>query len=234
MEPTTHARFEVASESHHSGNGVGLSTHNQWNALMFPAREFSAATSLFFQGSPVREVFCVERGLIKLTRLDKDGRELIVGLRAKGSFLGAASLIIQEPHPITAITVTGCSLICIPAELFLRLAKTDEQFCWHIHRAHSHEVHQQASQLVALRCLSARQRFESLLLQFFSSMLPQGKKAPMKIRLPLKHWEIAQLIGITPEHLSRVLKQIKQEGIIQEEAGHIIVPDVRKIQSQDD
>jgi CRP-like cAMP-binding protein len=234
MESTTHARFEVTSESHRSANGVGLSAHHHWKALMFPSREVPAATSLFFQGSPVQEVFCVERGLIKLTRLNKSGQELIIGLRTKGAFLGAASLIIQEPHPITAITVTGCSLICIPAELFLHLARTDEQFCWHIHRAHGHEVHQQASQLVAQRCLSARQRFERLLLQFFSSMPPQGKQVSMKIQLPLKHWEIAQLIGITPEHLSRVLKQIKQEGIIQEEAGHIIVPDVRKIQSQDD
>jgi CRP-like cAMP-binding protein len=65
-------------------------------------------------------------------------------------------------------------------------------------------------------------------------MLPQGKHAPMKIRPPLKYWEIAQLIGVTPEHLSRILKQIKREGIIKEEAGHIIVPDVRKIESRDD
>jgi CRP-like cAMP-binding protein len=234
METGTHLRLEVASESHHGEDGVGLSVYNHWNALMFPPREFPAAASLFFQGDPVREVFCVEQGLIKLVRLSGDGQELIVGLRSKGFFLGAASLIVQMPHPITAITVTRCSLVSIPGELFLRLAKTDEQFCWHIHQAHSQEVHQQASQLIALRCLSARQRFERLLLQFFKSIPHQGKPTPMKIRLPLKHWEIAQLIGITPEHLSRVLKQIKQEGIIHEEAGHIIVPDVRNIQNMGD
>ena len=56
----------------------------------------------------------------------------------------------------------------------------------------------------------------------------------MKIRLPLKRWEIAQLIGIRPEHLSRVLQQIKQEGILREENGCMIVSDVRKLQSLDD
>jgi DNA-binding transcriptional regulator YhcF (GntR family) len=65
-------------------------------------------------------------------------------------------------------------------------------------------------------------------------MHQQEKQALIKIRLPLKRREIAQMIGITPEHLSRVPKQIKQEGIIREEAGHLIIPDVCKIQSQND
>jgi CRP-like cAMP-binding protein len=56
----------------------------------------------------------------------------------------------------------------------------------------------------------------------------------MKIRLPLKHWEIAQLIGIRPEHLSRVLQQIKQEGVLREEDGCMIVSDVNKLHSQSD
>jgi CRP-like cAMP-binding protein len=234
MESRTHARFEVVSESHHSANGVSFPAHNPRNALRIPSRDFPAATSLFFQGDIARVVFYIERGLIKLIHLSGDGQELIVGLRSKGSFLGSSSLIVQEPHPVTAITVTSCSLICIPADIFLRLARTDEQFCWHIHQAHSREVHQHVSQLLTLRCLSARQRFERLLLQFSLSMPSLERQASIKIRLPLKQWEIAQLIGITPEHLSRVLKQIKQEGIIHEEDGHMIVPDVRKIQTQDD
>src|SRR5262249_27687394 len=186
------------------------------------SRELPPASSLFLQGHQPQEAFYIERGLIKLIRLSESGQECVIGLRSKGSLLGAASIIVEEPHPITAITVTNCSLSCIPAELFLRLAKTDEQFCWDLHQIHSHEVHQQASQMAALKYLSARQRFEKLLLQFLSSITPYEKHSPvtptherqtsMKIRLPLRHWEIAQLIGITPEHLSRVLKQIKKEG----------------------
>lgn len=56
----------------------------------------------------------------------------------------------------------------------------------------------------------------------------------MKIRLPLKRWEIAQLIAIRPEHLSRILQQIKQEGVLREENGCMIVSDVRKLRITDD
>jgi len=75
--------------------------------------------------------------------------------------------------------------------------------------------------------MSARQRLEKLLQQFFSLMYQNEKQSSLKVRLPLKHWEIAQLVGVTPEHLSRVLKQIKQEGTIQRKDRCIIVADVR-------
>jgi len=188
---------------------------------------------LFLQGNPPREVFHIERGLVKLMRLSAGGQELAVGLQSQGCLLGAASAIVKEPYPFTAITITSCALSRIPADLFLQLARTDEQFCWYLHEVHSREVHQQASQLAALKYLSARQRFERLLLQFLSSIPPHEKQTSMKVRLPLKHWEIAQLIGVRPEHLSRILQQVKREGVLREEDGCMIVSDVRKLSNHD-
>jgi len=234
MEIKTHARFGVATKMSRSVNEIGIFAHGHWAALPVSSRELPPASSLFFQGNPPQEAFYIDRGLIKLTHLDQNGQEMVVGLRTKGSLLGAASVIVQEPSPVTAITVTNCSLICIPADLFLRLAKTDEHFCWYLHQIHSHEIHQQANQLVALRYLSARQRVEALLLQLLSSIPPHEKQLSMKIRMPLRHWEIAQLIGITPEHLSRILRQIKQEGIMHKEDGHMIISDASKLRSQGD
>jgi CRP-like cAMP-binding protein len=214
-------------------NEAGLSAQKQWGAQSSPPREIPPATTLFLQGSPSREVFYIQRGLVKIMHLSEGGQEFLVGLHSQGSLLGAASVIVQEPYPFTAITVTSCSLNRISADLFLHLTRTDDQFCWYLHQVHSREVHRQAGQLASLRHLSARQRLERLLLQFLSSMSSSEKQSSMRIRLPLKHWEIAQLIGITPEHLSRTLQQIKREGVMREEDGCIIISDVRRLSSQD-
>lgn len=230
METRTRAR---------SGMGVGInrgtgSVSHRPRAYAAPVREIPPSTTLFLQGAPPREVFYVERGIVKLIHLSEGGQELAIGLQSQDSLLGAASVIVQQAYPFTATTVTSCSLSRIPADIFLHLAKTDEQFCWRLHEVHSLEVHRQASQLAALRHLSARQRFERLLLQFISSMPVHEKQTLMKIRLPLKYWEVAQLIGVSPEHLSRVLQQIKQEGVLREEDGCLIVSDVRKLRSWGD
>jgi len=234
METRTHARFGMDAETSRGLNGTAFPAHRPWRPQSVPSREVPPYTTLFLQGNPPREVFHIERGLVKLMRLSAGGQELAIGLQSQDSLLGAASAIVKEPYPFTAITITSCALSRIPADLFLHHARTDEQFCWYLHEVHSREVHQQASQLVALKYLSARQRFERLLLQFLSSIPPHEKQTSMKVRLPLKHWEIAQLIGVRPEHLSRILQQIKREGVLHEEGGCMIVSDVRKLSSQDD
>jgi len=234
METRAHVRLRVGAEMNHGMNGNVLPPHRIWSAKSAQSREFPPSTNLFLQGNPPREVFYVERGMVKLIRLSENGQESAIGLQSQGALLGAASVIVQKPYPVSATTVTSCALSRIPADIFLSLAKTDEHFCWYLHEVHSLEVHQQASQLAALRYLSARQRFERLLLQFLSSTPDHERQTSMKIRLPLRHWEIAQLIGVRPEHLSRVLQQIKQEGVLHEEDGCIVISDVRKLRRQDD
>lgn len=234
MGTRTHAGLVAGTKIIRGVNGTHFSAHGRWGAQSASPREFAPSTTLFLQGALPRDVFYVERGLVKLIHLSEGGQELAVGLQSQGALPGAASVIVGQPYPFTAISVTSCALSRIPADVFLRLAKTDEQFCWRLHEVHSLEVHRQAGQLAALRYLSARQRFERLLLQFLSSIPAHEKQTSMKIRLPLKHWEIAQLIGVRPEHLSRVLQQIKQEGILREEGGCLIVSDVRKLHSRDD
>jgi DNA-binding Lrp family transcriptional regulator len=55
------------------------------------------------------------------------------------------------------------------------------------------------------------------------------QEGPIGVRLPLKYWEIAQLVGITPEHLSRILRQLEQEGIIKRKDGRLVISDFRKL-----
>jgi CRP-like cAMP-binding protein len=45
----------------------------------------------------------------------------------------------------------------------------------------------------------------------------------VRFKLPMKHWEVAQLVGITPEHLCRLQRQMEQEGLLQRENGWLII-----------
>jgi CRP-like cAMP-binding protein len=47
----------------------------------------------------------------------------------------------------------------------------------------------------------------------------------MKLQIPLKLKELAQLIAITPEHLSRLLRELEQQGVISRNKGWLIMTD---------
>jgi CRP-like cAMP-binding protein len=195
--------------------------------------EKPGGTHLFRQGMTPSEVYLVEKGVVKLVRLSDDAREMIVGLRSKGAVLGAASIIVQKPHQVTAVTLTDCSLRRMPLQIFLELAKTNPQISWFLLQEHSREVYEQAGYLVGLRYLSARQRLEQLIWQLSFSFAGNRQTRMLRFQLPLKFWEMAQLVGITPEHLSRVLKQVEEEGLVCRENGCFVIPDLNSLYHTD-
>jgi CRP/FNR family transcriptional regulator len=190
-----------------------------------PVTIFPTLTELFTQGSPSHGVFCLHSGLAKLINLGRDGDEFIVGLRSSGWILGAAAVMIQEPYPVTAVTVTPCCLHFIPSADFRRLVDLDAEFARHLLQLYSREVYDQTSQMAMLGTLKARQRLERLLAQ----LIPPHEQNETRLKLPLKFEEVAQLIAVKPEHLSRVLKQLEDEGLIRRDKGWIIVSDPQRL-----
>ena len=171
----------------------------------------------------------MEAGLVKLVRLEETGKELIVCLRTPGWPLAAAAGILQQPFPVSGITLTPCHLRRIPIKDFYRYMKTNEEFSWYIHKIHSHEILDQTIRAGELGHLSAKQRIEHMLWELIPALEQIGPLDHKRFQLPLKQSEIAQLIAVTPEHLSRVLKQMEAKGIVQRKKGWIIVSDPQKL-----
>jgi CRP-like cAMP-binding protein len=187
-------------------------------------------TVLFHQGFPAREAYLIDDGLVKLIRTGNDGEEMILGLRSRGSILGVASMIVQKPYQVTAITLSICQLRRMPLKALFDIAETDPHMNWLLHQAQSREVYEQVGHLAGWLHLSARQRFEQFMWELASGVEPNDetiRRKPIRLRLPLRLWEVAQFIGVTPEHLSRILKQVEEEGIIHRQDGCLIILDLQ-------
>ena len=88
------------------------------------------------------------------------------------------------------------------------------------------EVLSHAKKLGVLGCASARERLRGFLSRLVPDICkPSGSKHQVKIHLPLKHKEIAQILAVTPEHLSRLLKEFEQDGFIKREKDGLILID---------
>lgn len=196
-------------------------------ARLAPLLEYPARISLFDQETQASEIYLIESGLIKLIFAEPEDNELVVGLRTPGSMLGVASVILSKPYPFSAQTLTACKLRRLSGNLFLNLLKTNSEVGWYLHQAQSHEVYNQLTQLVGIGCLSARHRLELLLVQLIDTLPHQDGDKQIRFKLPLKHWELAELIAVTPEHLSRVLKEMQNEGIVLKEKDRINIVDIQ-------
>ncbi|PYS51467.1 MAG: hypothetical protein DMG13_18565 [Acidobacteria bacterium] len=188
-------------------------------------RIYGPGSELLQQGTPADEVYLIHEGAVKLVWAEAKGRETIVGLRWHGWFLGAPSVIAAQPCPTTVVTLIRSVIERIPAESFRSRLQTDADLAWKVHQIHSRELSEQINWLGELACCSARSRLANLLRRLITSGETPAAGANARVRFPLKKKEMAELIAVTPEHLSRLLHALCKEGHVKFRNGWIIIPD---------
>lgn len=199
-----------------------LQANQAWKeATHFDSPVYPTGFELFRQDSPAQVVYFSETGLVKLMRSEDNGRELILSIKFSGSLLGAAAVIHDRPHPFSAMTVTSCKLARLSAQVFLDLVAADTQLASCLHEMLSAEILDQTARISQIACLPARRRLEHLLWQLARDRSVDNEIPGMKFQLPLRYWEVAQLLAITPTYLSRLLTELEQEEVISRSKGWI-------------
>jgi CRP/FNR family transcriptional regulator len=186
-------------------------------------RTFGPGAELLQQGAPADDAYLIHEGVVKLVWADSKGRQTIVGLRFSGSFLGTSAVITSDVCPTGVITVTRCVIERVSAHRFLDRLHEDPELAWKVHQIHSRELYEQLNWLGELACCPARSRVANLLRRLAVSSEPNGLNN--RVHLPLKRKELAEMIAITPEHLSRLLHEFSKEGFIDFRDGWIVVAD---------
>lgn len=176
------------------------------------------------QGDPFTKVYAVKSGTLKSSRIDESGKECVIAFHLPGELIGLDG-IYPEVYS-SSVTALDTSVLCemdydkltelctsIPAlqRQLLRLLSRD---IYESVATHSENAEQTAIQKIAgfLHNLSARYEFRG-----FSAT---------DFRLAMTRQDIASHLGLTPETVSRILRRLKQDGLVLVENRHICINDL--------
>jgi CRP/FNR family cyclic AMP-dependent transcriptional regulator len=188
-----------------------------------------AGTQVYQQGASADTVYLVERGVVKLTRLAPNGREMIAGIRRRHWLIGTTAVLLRRPHSFTVTALVQTVVRCIPASIFVNLVKMDSQLSWQLNLLLSQEILNHRKRLEANSCMTARESLECFLCELINEQEPEETGKPFELLIPLKSQELAEIIAVTPEHLSRLLKEMEKDGVIRREKGMLIVSDLKSL-----
>jgi CRP-like cAMP-binding protein len=194
-----------------------------------PAMTCPAGTVLLREGQEAQDVYLIEQGLVKLFCTKKSGQEVIIGLRAPGWVLGAALVLTHRHCVVTARTLTRCQLRRLSADAFLHLMATHTEIVHQVHDMHSQELLDQLRHSVELVSLSAVQRLEQFLWHLVTEVAEGENRKPVKLQLLLKHYELAQFLWVTPQHLSKMFNQLEERQVVRRNKGWVIILDREKL-----
>jgi CRP-like cAMP-binding protein len=173
-----------------------------------PARNVKALWTLIAQDELVKKVLLVQKGLVKLTHINSEGREALIGLRSDGWYAGSASVILNSPSVYSVSAASDCTVVEIAATDFLRYIHSSPEVLNHFILGLCREVISVSGLQIELMSSRAEDRLNLLLRERAAGFLTGGILDPLPL---LKQMELAQLISISPEHLSRLQKKRRVE-----------------------
>jgi CRP/FNR family transcriptional regulator len=161
-----------------------------------------AGSTLIHQSKRCAHVTLLMDGLVKLVSVSGDGKQVTLGMRTTGWYAGASSVLMDTVSVYSVVAVTACKVVQIPAaDFYLRLIQS-ARMMRHFVSAISSEMISMSSAQVHMMVGTAEDR----LAQFMNERQRSNSNWQVLDTLPLlKQAELAQLLAISPEHLSRLL-----------------------------
>lgn len=193
---------------------VGLPPGELWqlDEIVQQRRPISKGTALFTMGADFDALFAVRTGSMKAVLIADDGTEQITGFALAGDLLGLDA-IYSGKHPVSAIALESTSICAVPYTLIDDLAGRLPTFRRHMMTLMSRGLAQDEGLHALLGQRTAEQRLAAFLLMLSERHRTRGL-APDRFHLPMSRADIANHLGLTQETISRLLTQLRSQGVI--------------------
>lgn len=180
---------------------------------------------VFRKGEVADTLHIVVSGQVKVSLPMANENEKVVAMVERGESFGVASLWLGEAHVANAITKVDSHILSIDRRILTQQARHDCMLSLRLLDAVSRRVVDLIRDLESCAPKSSIERVTCYLLQY----RPDDITAHYEFVLPTTKRDIASKLGLSQEHLSRTLRQLCSEGIIDMRGRLIAVLDTARL-----
>ncbi len=191
---------------------------------------YSKGQVIFRESSFPTGIYFIKEGKVKKYKVDKEGREQIIYVANTGELIGYHALLAEERYPDSASVLENSQIIFIPKADFLAVVNDSKILARRLLKTLSHEFSVFANSLALFAQKSVRERFAMQLI-LLREKYKQDFVPGMDVEINMSREDLASLVGTARENVLRILKDFKEEGILQTKGRKIIIKDISKLLS---
>jgi len=175
---------------------------------------------LFRQQDKATDFFLLISGKVKLSLLSFEGTEKVVDIINPGTTFAEAIIFSGVPgYPVNATALAHSKILKINAEAYIKILESSPKTCFNVMATLSLRLHNLLGEIDRLSLHNATYRLISFLLEG----IPDENIERSEINLSIPKHVVASRISVTPETLSRTLKRLCQEGLLEVHDSHIVL-----------
>ena len=194
------------------------------------SRTYPKNSMLFVEGEPGDELFVIQKGSVKITKITSDNEVLLAVLKT-GDIFGEMALLENKPRAATAVAYDECKVLVLNRVNFEQMIQTQSQLIakvialladrlWLIYK-------QLANTLIAN---PLGRMYDSLLIQMEKDRIPLENQNPYTFSFG--YWELANMAGIPREEAKPILGKFLENNKIKIVDDKIYTASVQEIVRQ--
>ena len=162
------------------------------------------------------------RGRVKLSISSREGKIFILRVAQASEVFGLGATVLNKGYGLCAETIDPCQVNFIKRSDFLCLMRGQPEVCFRVAELLSHKYNHVFHEIRSLLMHSPSGKIARLLQDWISRNGAEAQEEP-RLTLVLTHNEIAQKIGISRGTVTRVLRDLKEQEIIQTKGATVLI-----------
>lgn len=171
-------------------------------------QRYTKGNILFEEGSKAVGFFVVASGKVKVYKLSSEGKERVLHVVQPGGSFADAAIFADGCYPAFAETIAASELLFFPKKDFLDLLHQHSQLSINMIAGLSRYLRQFTVQIEDLTFRDVPARLARYLLEL-------SEQSGTTVTLPLSKSQLASNLGTTSETLSRTLRKLIDEDLVQ-------------------
>jgi CRP/FNR family transcriptional regulator len=180
----------------------------------------SAGDWIFRAGSPCTGLYCVAEGIVGQRLLHPNGADVLLEIAYPGDLVGAPAFLRGGLHRTSAEALTDVRLCRLPALEVRRLMAEYPSLYPPLVKVCLDALDASQDCMLQAAAMSNRDRLLQLLRRLLEHCGKRDGSGRLEARLPVSREDIAGMLGVRQETLSRLLKRLSDEQQIEISGRH--------------
>jgi CRP-like cAMP-binding protein len=184
--------------------------------------------TLFSAGEPCAGLSVVMYGQVKVALSSTQGIEKVVDILQSGQSIGATELLLDVPYRVHAQALGDTLVLQVAKPAILDLLNRNACFAHQLLNDMSRCLHGLMVDLEGYTLHSGQSRVLSFLLREAEAQQACGDAAVVRLSAP--KGVIASRLNLSPEHFSRILREMSELGLFAIRGRNIHIDDISRLQ----
>jgi len=185
--------------------------------------------TLYRAGDPVRQIFYMVGGLVKVTHLGSHGAEIILRFGAAGDVLGGLELFSTDRHCTSSQAFRQTRTLVWEAPTFTALVQRHPRLLHNVVRAAGRQLFQLGERFFEVATERVSARVARQVIRLIDQM---GRPVNGHIEMTISREDVAKMTGTTLFTVSRLFSAWDAEGLIKTRRRGLTVCDIESLRAK--